>query len=363
MIVFFMSAVVLVYVYIGYPLVVIAAAACVKKPVGKKTSTPFVTMIISAYNEEKVIDKKIANTIALNYPKEHLEIIVVSDGSTDRTDQMVHDAGIRLLRIEGRQGKTHCQNQAVDIARGEIIVFSDANSMYESDAISQLVANFSDPQVGVVCGELRYDAGNDTEEGLYWKIEVFLKYSESVIDSCLGANGAIYGIRKSLYIKIPDHAGSDFVEPFMAYRQGYRVIYDAGARCVECPVSLEQELRRKERIILGTLQSIPIIADFLNPFRYGWYSIALWSHKIIRWFTFVFLVLLAVSNIFLISSPLFMALFGAQVLFYLFAGIGLIVQHRLFTIPYYFVILQIASMRAAVGWVRGRRAVIWTTIR
>ena len=307
--VFGISLAILVYTFAGYYGLVFVVSRLKKKPVAKYLppdgKLPTVTMLIAAYNEEKVIREKIENTLALDYPRDRLQIVVFSDGSTDATDAIVKSyssAGIQLLRVEGRKGKTHCQNEAVKIATGDILVFSDANSMYDRHAIKKLIQNFHDEEVGVVVGELRYSHEDVIQEGLYWKMERFLKVHESSIESCLGANGAIYAIRRNLYKPLPDDAISDFIEPFFVYRQGYRVVYESTAFAIEhIGETTAIESLRKQRIITRTLSSFKYIIDFLNPFKYGWYSIALWSHKLIRWFASLFMTVTFVSNIFLIG--------------------------------------------------------------
>lgn len=355
----------LAYVYAGYPALVFGLSRIIRRPVRKSPITPRVSLIISAYNEADVIEAKINNALALDYPKDLLEIIVVSDGSTDRTDDIVRSFGIntvRLLRIEGRRGKTFCQNEAVAFARGEIMVFSDADSMYDARAIRELVANFSDARVGVVCGELRYIKDSAIGEGMYWNIETFLKRAESSIDSCLGVNGAIYALRKTDYINLPSHGQSDFIEPFLIYKKKLRVVYDPSAFCTEKAVTHSNEFTRKERIVTGALESLSIICEFLNPFRYGWYSFTLWSHKVIRWFTFVLLIVIFISNAFLLSNPLFATLFIAQIVCYTFALIGFFSRWKIFSIPHYFALLHFASLSAFIKVLRGKTATTWETV-
>jgi cellulose synthase/poly-beta-1,6-N-acetylglucosamine synthase-like glycosyltransferase len=368
---FWISLAILVYTFAGYYGLVFSVSKWKKKPVAKHLAPdgklPTVTMLIAAYNEEKVIREKIENTLILDYPRDRLQIVVFSDGSTDATDAIVKSyssAGIQLLRVEGRKGKTHCQNEAVKIATGDILIFSDANSMYDRHAIKKLIQNFHDEQVSVAVGELRYSHEDVIQEGLYWKMERFLKVHESSIDSCLGANGAIYAIRRNLYKALPDDAISDFIEPFFVYRQGYRVIYESTAFAIEhIGETTAIESLRKQRIITRTLSSFRYITDFLNPFRYGWYSIALWSHKLIRWFAFLFMVGVLVANIFLIGHFGFFIFFILQVLFYFFVILGIFSSRKIFAIPYYFVLLQVVSCIAVVNVLRGNKIIAWKKTR
>jgi cellulose synthase/poly-beta-1,6-N-acetylglucosamine synthase-like glycosyltransferase len=202
--IYFFSILLLFYTYFGHPILLFFLSLFKKNNIvyldGYLSS---VSIIIAAYNEEKVIEDKINNTFEIDYPKDKFEIIVFSDASTDKTDEIVgryQEKGVKLLRIEGKKGETYCQNKAVEIAKGKIIVFSDANSIYQKDAIKKLVRNFKDEQVGCVSGELKYISGKDinrdnNSEGIYWKYEKILKRLESKISSLVGANGAVYAVR------------------------------------------------------------------------------------------------------------------------------------------------------------------------
>lgn len=364
---FFFFLFVIGYVYVGYPIIIFFISKLFGRHIDKENNFfPTVSLIIAAYNEEKVIDEKIKNSLALNYPKEKIEIIVFSDGSTDKTDAIVQsyrDYGIELFRIEGRKGKTYCQNEAVKKSSGEIIVFSDANSMYDEDALSELSANFFDPTVGVVCGELRYIKQKKSHEGLYWKIEKFLKKTESKINSCIGANGAIYAVRKELYEKLPDEIISDFIEPLLIYKKGYRVIYDAAAFCTEEIGDSPQEFNRKKRIILRSLQSLYLISSLLNPLKYTFFAFQVWSHKILRWMVPVFLLGIIVTNVFLLENDYFKIFLWLQGMFYLLAFVGKYNKNSVFSIPYYFCVINWAASLAIIDWLRGKKQIIWKISR
>ena len=327
---------------------------------------PSVSIIIAAYNEEKIIKEKLQNTCTLDYPKDLLEIMVVSDGSTDRTDHIVQEfqpQGVQLIRVEGRKGKTECQNQAVKRATGEIIIFSDANSIYDPMSVRYIVENFSDPTVGVVCGELRYQEEGKTNEGVYWKMERKLKEYESTFLSCLGANGAMYALRRSEYVPLPADTMSDFIEPFMVYRNGYRSIYDERAFCVEEKINYHDEFKRKQRVVLRALQSLYIIGEFLNPFRYGWYSIMLWSHKLLRWFGFLFFIILFMSSFYFIETFLGKVIIVLQVIFYLGALFGKKSNYPLLRLMNGFLQVYISAFFAVMYWVLDRKILIWENHR
>lgn len=363
---FITSFIIIIYIYLAYPLLLFFLSKIVKKSVDKKEIYPKVSLIIAAYNEEKVIEKKILNSLEIDYPKGKLEIIVFSDGSTDKTDAIVKsykNKGIKLFRYEGRKGKTYCQNESVKKAKGEIIVFSDANSIYDKLAIKNLVYNFNDELVGVVCGNLKYIKNNKNQEGLYWKLENFLKKKESSIKSCLGANGSIYALRKELYVNLNLDVISDFIEPFLIYKQGFRVIYDDKAFCFENLDDNRAEFNRKRRIILRSWQSLKYIKDFLNPFKYGLYSIFLLSHKLFRWLVFFFLILLFISNLFLLDILIFRIIFYLQLIFYILSLSNLKSKNKILSIINYFCLINYASMLAFIDFLKGKKKLTWEVKR
>lgn len=363
---FLTTSILIIYIYFIYPLIIFLLSKLIKKEIKHKEIYPFVSIIIAAYNEEKIIEKKILNTLELDYPKEKLEIIVFSDASSDNTDNIIKkyiNNGVKLFRFGGRQGKTYCQNESIKKAKGEIIVFSDANSIYDKLAIKNLVFNFSDSKVGVVCGELKYLKNNISEEGIYWKIERFLKEKESLINSCLGANGSIYALRKSLYLNLPLKAISDFIAPFLIYKQNYRVIYEKKAFCFEEIGNNKNEFKRKKRIILRSLNSLKYIKEFLNPLKYGFYSIQLWSHKLLRWLIPYLLIILLISNLFLINLQFFKILLYIQFIFYLLAIIGIKYRFKFFSIPYYFCLINLASLLAFIDYIKGKTKTTWEISR
>ena len=363
---FFLSLFIILSVYILYPILIFLLSKIINKKVNKKEYYPTISLIIATYNEEKIIEQKILNSLELNYPKDKMEILVFSDGSTDQTDDIVkkyETRGVKLFRYEGRKGKTYCQNETVKKSSGEVVVFSDANSIYDKNALKELVFNFYDNQVGVVCGELNYRKNNISQEGVYWKIEKILKKSESTVGSCLGANGSIYAVKKDLYEYLPAEAISDFIEPFLIYKKGYRVIYEDKAICHEDVSDNQKEFTRKRRIILRSWQSLGLIKDFWNPFKYGFYSCQLWWHKILRWLVPVFMVILFGTNIFLFSINMFKYLLYLQIVFYIFALIGSKIKFIIFSVPYYFCGINVASLLAFFDYLTGKRQKTWRVER
>lgn len=371
---FWVIAFIIIYIYFGYPVLCWLCAKIIRKPVIKDDNyLPKVTLIIAAYNEEKFIEKKLQNTLDLDYTKDKLEVIVVSDGSADRTNSIVRrfeSAGIQLLEFKENRGKTACQNDAVKQSTGHILVFSDANAIYKQDALQRLVRNFKDPKVGCVCGELRYLQGNGADghgEGLYWRYEQFLKKMESRIGNVLGANGSIYAVRKELYVPLDKDIISDFVEPLKIAARGYRVVYEPQAVSYEyLSSSYSSELNRKVRIINRSYRGILSIKYLLNPFSYGLLAVGLVSHKLLRWFAWAFLLLLFVLNIILaFESNLYLLFLTAQVVFYLMALVGMFYKKlwKPLQIPTYFCMVNYASYKGLLMHHMGNRIISWQPSR
>jgi exosortase len=335
--------------------------------------TPRVTLIISAYNEGKSIGEKLENSLALNYPQERLEILVVSDASTDGTDEVVNryrPMGIRLIWQLERQGKTAGLNRAVSEASGEIVVFSDANALYHPDAIRKLVRNFNDPDIGYVTGDSRYilDAasGVSLNEGLYWQYERLLKRLETMTGSMVGADGAIYALRRSLYQELHKADINDFVNPLQVIARGFRGVYEPEAICYEnTTVRFEEEFRRKVRIISRSWRGLWRVRQVLNPFQYGLFSWMVVSHKLLRWLVPFFLVTAMISNFFLFSvGDVYRSLFFAQGAFYMIATAGFIftkqnISSRFLNLVYYFCLMNVASMIGVAKGIMGTSHVIW----
>lgn len=248
------------WAYVGYPilLVVFVLLSNRRRRVlfeSQFSSVPSVSLLISAYNEEKVIEEKLRNSLILNYPKEKFEIMVVSDASDDRTDEILRGferQGVRLLRVEGRKGKVFCKNEAMKVTKGEVVVFSDANTMYEPDAIKELVKHFSDPEVGCVSGELRYrHEGGVRGESLYWKYEQWIKRMEGRLGSLTTVNGAIYAVRKDVLQPLPIDVPDDFATTLLIRSKGLKVLHEPQAVAwEETAPHVLGELRRRVRMVV-----------------------------------------------------------------------------------------------------------------
>lgn len=367
----------IVYVYAGYPLFLwLLNALGLGKPVAMGTHEPTVTLLVSAFNEVEVIADKIRNTLALDYPADKLEVIVISDCSDDGTDAAVQAFGlpnVKLLRMQDRGGKTLGLNAALKVAAGDIVVFSDANAMYERQSLRNMIRNFSDAAVGAVVGESTYaDAtGNAQEnESLYWKYETGIKYLETRIGSVVGGDGAIYAIRKKLYCDMRADALSDFVNPMQIVMSGHRCIYEPAARSVEeAAENLQKEFRRKVRIVNRAWRALWTMPVMINPFKYGFFAIEVISHKLLRWLIPVFLF-----GLFVVSVPLssrggiYAFVWWAQLTLYLCALLGYFMRHsnampKYLAVPYYFCLVNYASARGIIEAYRGKTYTTWNTPR
>jgi cellulose synthase/poly-beta-1,6-N-acetylglucosamine synthase-like glycosyltransferase len=368
---------VIVWVYVGYPIALGVVAALRRKPVGRGPVTPSVSLVICAYNEERDIRRKLEESLAADYPADRLEIIVASDGSTDRTDEIVREFAprVRLLRVEGRGGKTIAQNAAVREARGEILVFSDVTTVYTPATIREMVANFADPAVGCVGGDLHYEKepANPSAEGraLFWSYERQIRLWESQIHSIIGVAGCVYAMRRDLYVPLDPAAISDFVQPGRVTERGYRTVLEPRALAFE-PVesrSLGDELHRRARVITRGLRGAFTMPALLNPLRHPWFATLLWSHRVLRWLVPVFLLCLLGASLPLASrGPAFQAILAAQLAVY-GSGLAAYGLERLRVrlpgafIPLYFCVVNLAPLLALAWIVRGEKKVVWETGR
>jgi cellulose synthase/poly-beta-1,6-N-acetylglucosamine synthase-like glycosyltransferase len=376
-IVFQVSVFALVYTYLGYPLIVYLLSLIRPQPVLAKEIEPEVSVIIAAYNEEKVIRSKIENTLAIDYPKDKLEIIVASDGSTDATDVIAKEfasRGVRLIRTEGRVGKTITQNRAVEESHGEILLFSDATTMYQADVLRKMVPNFGDESVGCVAGKLIYIDRRDTNIGKgarsYWSYETFLKEAESRACSLIGASGCLYAVRRSAYKQMYAEACSDFLICTEIFKQGLRSIYEPDAVCSEeTNRHVDREFRMRVRVISQTLNDLWRNRSMMNPFKSGFYAVELFSHKLLRYLVPVFLITMFVSSAFLSHySASIEIFFLLQVCFYLVAVAQSLFEHNgsrlsVFAMPLYFVLANSASFVGFYKWLSGASLERWEPIR
>ncbi len=375
-IIFWLSAAALFYTYVGYPTLIAAISILRPRKVKRADDEPAVTIIITAYNEERALAAKIENTLALDYPRELLEIIVASDCSTDRTDEIARSfaaRGVQIHRQRQRLGKTAAQNAAVEIARGEIILFSDATSLYQPDVLRRILPNFADPSVGCVGGRLIYVDPGDTRVGRgaksYWNYETFLKRHESRACSLIGVSGCLYAVRRSAYVSLYHEACSDFIIATKMIEQGLRTIYEPDAVCTEeTNQRQDNEMKMRVRIIAQTFTDLWRHRAMLNPLRSGLYGMQLISHKVMRYLVPFFLMGLFAASAALSASFLYRILFVAQVLGYSCAALAWLLERigvhsRLLALPQYFVLANIASLIAMFKFLRGERYARWEPIR
>jgi cellulose synthase/poly-beta-1,6-N-acetylglucosamine synthase-like glycosyltransferase len=340
------------------------------------THLPRVSILVSAYNEEKVIREKIENALSLDYPRELLEIVVVSDGSSDRTCEITSQSahlGVVLRHYEGRIGKSACLNRAVPLAAGKIVVFSDANSIYEEGALRALVSPFWDRTVGFVTGWTRYGSSGDTSApgstgiGIYSRLEFLTKRLESRLGSCIGADGAIFAIRKELYVPLNDYDINDLVIPLSINQQGYRGVLQSEAICMEKDAGGSKgEFQRQVRITSRTIRAIMNYRQLLNPFRFRLLSFELISHKLCKFLAPLFLMTLAVTNVLVAGSgDFFLAALVAQGVFYGGAGAGAFISSRgpvarVAEAARTFVVVNAAIATAWVKYLQGETYITWS---
>lgn len=368
----------LVYIYFGYPLLLTLLARFSQRPPSvPDLPPPSVTLLISAFNEGGVIAAKLDNALGLDYPSDRLEILVISDASDDGTDEIVQRysrSGVRLIRQQSRMGKTAGLNLGVSESTGQVLVFSDANALYQPDAIRRLIRHFSNPQVGYAVGNARYSeegsASSSAEsEGLYWKLETFLKKKESDFGSVVGGDGAIYAIRRELYSPLLPTDINDFLNPLQIIARGFRGVFDPAAICYEeAANSFDREFRRKVRIISRSLNALRRIPAILNPFENPRHWFMLVSHKLLRWFAPVFMILLFAASLALWRFPLYRIAALLQAAFYGMALVGWRwrahhILGKIFSLCFYFCLVNLASLQGCAKCIRGDLVGQWTPPR
>ena len=362
------------YSYAGFPLLLALRARLLRRPHSEFPLEPRVSLVICAHNEARSIGPRIQNALALDYPLEKLEIVVASDGSDDATVELargVRGGRVRVLDLP-RRGKIPTLNQAVREARGEILVFSDANSHFEPAALRALIAPFADPEVGGVAGDQRYakrargrSEGNDGERA-YWALDRWTKQWQSAAGSVTSATGAIYAIRRSLFREIPSGVTDDFWGSTRVVAQGLRLVFAPGAVAIE-PVAASSgaEFQRKVRVMTRGLTGVWLSRELLDPRRHGFYALQLFTHKVLRRLVVVPLALLAVSTPWLLDEgPIYQLAALAQAVIYSAALAGALLRGGLgrqkpFSVPLYFCLVNFAAWQALVNVLRGRRIDRW----
>lgn len=326
-IVFWASAALIVHTHVGYPLSLAALAALRgrRETPASDAALPSVSLIVAAHNEEAVIERRIQNAFQSDYPRDHLEVIVASDGSDDRTVELALAAGADRVLDLSRRGKVEAQNAAVAEARGEILAFADANTVWEPGALRALVAAFADPGVGYACGQLRLtDAGGESHEGTYWRYEMAVRALESKLGGVTAGNGAIYAVRRDAYVVMPSDQSHDLCLPFLAVKSGRRAIYEPAARASE-PVAptLAGEWQRKRRM-MNRAWGILLGTSILSPRGYGpTYAYEILCHRAIRYATPFLHVAALGTNIALVGEgAIYVASLTAQLALLLGAAVS-----------------------------------------
>ncbi|MFC1668261.1 glycosyltransferase [Chlamydiota bacterium] len=375
-ILFWSSFIILFYTYIGYPLVIYLWSLVKPRPNKKGVFLPFISIVMSVYNEERFIQYKIQNLLSLDYPRDRLEVVIISDGSTDRTVELIQpflSNSVSLIENSQRKGKAYSLNEAHRICKGEILCFTDVRQKLEENAISELMNNFFDATVGAVSGELIFVTGKKTlvGEGLdfYWRYEKFLRKRESLVDSTTGATGGIYAIRKELFQIIPeDIILDDVLIPMQgAVIGGYRCVFEEEAKAFDLVSnSSYQEAQRKTRTIAGNFQLFSRY-KWLNPHKNRiWFQT--FSHKFLRLIAPLLLLFLLFSNSCLYQNWFYFSTLLMQIGFYYCGSIGFFLKRKgikikLFTLPYTFIMLNYFTIKAFwlffvcgnVIWVKDRR--------
>ncbi len=375
--IFWFSLIILLYTYLGYPLYVVMRASLSKRPARKDAAfKPFVSVIISVYNEEAFMARKIDNLLQSEYPLDRMEILIGSDGSRDRTNEIltkISSDRIRTFIFQNRRGKASVLNDLVARARGEILVFCDARQTFDKDAIRRLAANFADKDIGCVSGELVFTENFDSDGiaegiGIYWDYEKLMRRSESAIHSMVGATGAIYAVRKKLYKEVPPNTIlDDIFIPLSVVRQGYRSIWDSDAKAYDKPASSpDEEYRRKVRTLAGNYQIFVMFKDLFIPFKSAVFM-PLLSHKLLRLPAPFFMIALFATSLVLAKDGIYGVFLMLQIIFYLLALMGGMTYKkkegrlilRLASIMYTFCLLNFTALAGLYRFLLERQNIAW----
>ncbi|NTW49110.1 MAG: glycosyltransferase family 2 protein [Chlorobiales bacterium] len=369
------------YTYIGYG-IILAALVFMQRLQGNKKKVaeagqfePKVALVIAAYNEKECIEQKVQNSFQLDYPKEKIEIVFVTDGSSDGTPDLLKKFdGITVLHEAERKGKVAAINRVMPLITAPVTIFSDANAMLNPEAIREIVRQYRNPQVGAVAGEKRIrspksDKAAGAGEGIYWKYEASLKKMDAELYSVVGAAGEIFSVRTNLFETLePDTLLDDFMISLRVAQKGYRVMYAPEAYAIESPSSsIKEELKRKVRICAGGIQSIVRLKALLNPFRYGMLAFQYVSHRVLRWSIAPLALVLMIPVSYLLMTAyggLYTMIFFGQAAFYFLALLGWYLENKQISIkilfvPYYFFIMNLAVYLGFVRYVKGQQSVLW----
>lgn len=371
------SLAVTVYTFFVFPVLLALRARLFPKPHSESDRLPTVSMLIACHNEEANIERKLHNLLAIDYPAELLQLVIISDGSTDRTESIAAKFAERVTLLSlPRRGKAVALNEAVPLADGEVLVFSDANSMLDPNAIRALARPFGDSRVGGVAGDQRYDKSNaasNIQEGeqRYWSFDRWLKRVQSRAGSVTSATGALYAIRRELFHEVPGGVTDDFFVSTQVIARGYRLVFAENAIARE-PVSDTgtAEFQRKVRLMTRGLRGIAEMKQLLNPVRYGFYALQIFSHKVLRRLNVFALITLAVTSPLLWQQSIaFQLATVIQIAFYGMAAAAQLMRTcrrrviKIFSLPAFFVMANTAALVATLNVARGKRIELWTPHR
>lgn len=367
---FWLAAFIVFWTYIGYFVALLVISRVYKRRLDVADIEPPVTLVVTAHNEARRIKEKIENMLQIDYPREKIEIIIVSDGSTDGTDDIVRsfeDRGVRLLRIAERQGKHFGQGRGIRNATSEIIVFSDATTFLERNAIRKIVRNFADSTIGVVSGwdQARGENLAQSGEGAYVQYEMKLRELEGSVGSLVGASGCFFAIRKELARDWINDMSSDFYMPIIAHMNGFRTIPEKEAiGYYELAGNPQKEFTRKVRTVLHGIEVLFHFSEILNVFKYGSYSLQMISHKLMRWLAPFALLILLVANVSLLDDgSLYRLTMAGQLCLYIMAGAAALYPTLqkivFFKVPFFFVMVNISIILAWVQYLKGEKQVVW----
>jgi len=380
---FWISLFIVFYTFAGYGILLYFLIRIKRilrgKPFIHETATsrlPVCTLVVAAYNEEFFIEEKITNTLKLNYPEGKLKFLFITDGSSDKTPEIISRyPEIQLLHQPERAGKIAAIHRAMEFVSTEIVVFTDANTFLNADAITMICRHYADKAVGAVAGEKRVQMDESADasaagEGFYWKYESALKKWDSELYSVVGAAGELFSVRRELYKDVrPDAILDDFMISMYIAEKGYRIVYEPEAYAIEtASENVTEELKRKIRIAAGGIQSILWLKGLLNPFKYPILSFQYISHRVLRWTVTPFLLILVfILNAVIALNPaetFYRLVFGAQILFYLLALLGLIMEKRQIRIkalfiPYYFCVMNYAVLMGIIRYFSKKQSSMW----
>ncbi len=377
MIIFVLAGAALLYTYFLYPLLLLAIGkdrTRTTESLKDESLLPSVSVIIPFHDEERWVSRKLEDTLSWDYPRDRLEVIAVSDGSTDRTNEILnaYKDRVRVVLYHPRRGKPTALNAGVAEARGEILVFTDANVLLEPKAIRAMAACYGDPSVGGVSGNVALQADGSHEplgEGLYMRYERWLYALDSRVQTMVGADGALFSIRRELCSPLPrDTIVDDFVLALEVISEGKRVVYEPDARGIEMVVpDVRAEFLRKVRMVAGGYEALWRFRYLLNPLRYPKVTFQLLSHKLMRWMVPLFLIVALVSSVIAAQAqPVLAGAVALQVAFYALGGLGWIsAAARRWTpvyVPYYFCAVNIAAAVGFWRFLRGRQAITWQKV-